>query len=1117
LITDFRKKLKGIFESPYNSEFKLDSVCTLACKEAGAASASILVYSGKEDKLRCDGRYIDSKVGEINTDGNEVLDKVMNHICACEFIYDLKNSSSIGVGDRLFDDFNQKIMVKNDTPKDEFTDLVEGFGEWKECFESLKNAYRQESFSIGIGTGTETGEWYKRLLLDEKQIPGDIFIKNLNKIEPEKKNLCMKYLEKVLHLTFTAQYYVVLPLSTSGRNFGVLRFLFPDLTYIITYTNGEIKLKASYKKMLEDMAQNLSLHLEIDYFMDGHKGAILTSRKIRQDISTFENYLNSRCDLLSDIIRSKGAIIRHLDKARGMHKIVGCSKTLYDYRNSLENKGNTFFEQIVGRFAEDESILCIYFNCSDEPFKINEYVYREEMRKFSCKQRAPDLVGVEIKEVSAFQSHIGISNIAIFPLSQYPRHFLIFFNSENRRFENEDIQLLYPALQTLGLELKEHSHLLETKKRMADIRQMHEDISKIFRNKNRKCYEYIEDFSSEISFVIEKFEVFAHHIIWECISQNVPLNLSVEGNYILRDVTKKNYRNNLLKKNNFIDYPGDEYFRVPFTKKDFREKFIDYFKNGTLSKVFEIPLKPGYSYFNLPVFSEDESMPQWILTLIYRENNIDLVNDQDFFEFMEHLSHQIGLAWDKFQENIAAKLLESIDYRLGGEEKTKSHSTLDQLKIISRILAREIQVDWCAFFLVNEQENTLQLETSNVDMALQLNYSLIDHSDIIVNCFNESNNLWLFGRESLEDIIKPEKMKPIEKGIRTEKKNKKFKQGKHYFTPYILFEHALFFSISFGTKRLGLITLFRAKEAQEPEPLGRFKYVTRPFSWFETHLLKKVQRHIFNIFISHYAVQRRMREIRDIIAQVISPISESITSTAKPIAESTAAEDVYEKLRYVNALSRVASQYVMNFEILLDIDTRKIEPKREKIPDLRKYLIDFARLYTPLIRPKCIHINVTQDTPNNISLEVDRDLFHVVISNIIDNSIKYSFDPEDRLKHGLSYKPASIESKENVLITADEDEESVSITVSSYGIGITEEEKSKIFDREFRGVQAPDRAKGTGIGLYLAKEIIKMHNGTVGLVSGTPSYNTVFKITLPKMWVSKQNMRVLEDASAHSN
>jgi signal transduction histidine kinase len=147
---------------------------------------------------------------------------------------------------------------------------------------------------------------------------------------------------------------------------------------------------------------------------------------------------------------------------------------------------------------------------------------------------------------------------------------------------------------------------------------------------------------------------------------------------------------------------------------------------------------------------------------------------------------------------------------------------------------------------------------------------------------------------------------------------------------------------------------------------------------------------------------------------------------------------------------------------------------------------------------------------------VDRDLFHVVILNIIDNSVKYSFDPEDRLKHGLSYKPASIESKENVLITAEEDEESVSITVSSYGVGITEEEKSKIFDRKFRGVHAPDRAKGTGIGLYLAKEITKMHNGTVELVSGTPRHNTVFKITLPKRWVARRPMSALREAPAHS-
>jgi signal transduction histidine kinase len=199
----------------------------------------------------------------------------------------------------------------------------------------------------------------------------------------------------------------------------------------------------------------------------------------------------------------------------------------------------------------------------------------------------------------------------------------------------------------------------------------------------------------------------------------------------------------------------------------------------------------------------------------------------------------------------------------------------------------------------------------------------------------------------------------------------------------------------------------------------------------------------------------------------------------------------------VNALSRITVQYAKNFETLFDIDTRKIKLKKEEIQDLKGYLIDFARLYTPLIRPKFISINVTRKTPNNIPVELDRELFDIAFSNIIDNAIKYSFNPEDRLKYGFQPKPGSTEDEENVLLTAKVESDVVVIWISSYGIELTAEERRKLFEREFRGVSADDRSKGIGIGLYLTKEIIKMHGGAIELVPQTPTFNTVFKITLP--------------------
>jgi len=923
LTTDFGKKLKRLLEHPFNTDFKLDSACALACQTVGAACVSILIYSPQEEHWQIAGHYLDPKLGEVKITGDGLLYKIMFHMAACEYIYEIQASLATDNSKPWFADFEHKNVLETSTSPDQFNALLESFADWKESFERLKNVYRQARVSIGVDRETGMGEWFNALLLEKKPMGEPIFIENLKHPEQGKSN----------GYTFTAQYHVALPLSSVHGYFGVLEFLFPQETAIIKCIANEPIVEASYQETLEEIAEHLSQHVESDYVADSHTIIKRPPQEMRQD------------------------------------------------------------------------------------------------------------------------------------------------------------------------------YLLESQRRMDEIRRMHRNMAKIFKEKERKCYDYINDFLREISELIDRLNIFPYHMIWECISEQVPENLAKADRYVLRHVTAERYRNVPLRKNDFFNYPRDEYFQVSaqLPKAEFSQQCLDYFEKDKLAKILELPLKPGYSHVDLPIFSENEKMPCWILTFFYREDRMDLdhLNDGNLFQLLEHLSFQIGLTWDKFQEKLADKLLDLIDYRLGGRDKTQAHSTLDQLRIISEILAREIQVDWCAFFVVDEQEYTLKLETSNVYLDMPLNYSLYDLSEITVRCFAENSPINLCGRERLEEILKAEKMLPIEKALRKENKPSKYKKGKHRFTFYVMLEHALLFPIALGTIPKGVMALYRSKNAGEPLPDGRFDYVMTPFSQFETYLLTQVKTHVFNIFISHYGVQRRMRDIRNIIDQVISPISESISATEKSIhgknaIENTTKEELFDKLWYVNALSKIATHYVKNFEILLDIDTGKIKPRKSIIPDLRLYLIGFARIYTPLIRPKCIHINVTKDTTSDISIEVDKDLFEVVVLNMLDNAVKYSFDPEDRLLNGLQPKPVGMEDKENIQITAEADEHAVTITISSYGIEIKKSEKVKTFDREFRGVDALDRSKGTGIGLYLAKEIIGMHDGSIEIIPGTPKFNTVFKITLPK-------------------
>ena len=117
------------------------------------------------------------------------------------------------------------------------------------------------------------------------------------------------------------------------------------------------------------------------------------------------------------------------------------------------------------------------------------------------------------------------------------------------------------------------------------------------------------------------------------------------------------------------------------------------------------------------------------------------------------------------------------------------------------------------------------------------------------------------------------------------------------------------------------------------------------------------------------------------------------------------------------------------------------------------------------------------DTP--VLLSGDRDRIEQVIVNLLTNAIKYSPDAK------------------TVDVNVTSNEGNVVCSVRDYGIGIAEEAKEHIFERYYRSIGA-DRHKyaGLGIGLYIASEIVKRHNGHIWVVSEV-GHGSTFAFSLP--------------------
>jgi len=124
-------------------------------------------------------------------------------------------------------------------------------------------------------------------------------------------------------------------------------------------------------------------------------------------------------------------------------------------------------------------------------------------------------------------------------------------------------------------------------------------------------------------------------------------------------------------------------------------------------------------------------------------------------------------------------------------------------------------------------------------------------------------------------------------------------------------------------------------------------------------------------------------------------------------------------------------------------------------------------------------IRFEKSIDTDVKQNLDQDAISIAINNLISNAIKYTGENKE-IK-------VCLEQKEKVVLS-----------VIDQGIGIPKSEKSKIFSKFYRvGNEDIRSTKGTGLGLYICKEIVNSHKGTIEVLDNEPK-GSIFKITLPK-------------------
>lgn len=174
---------------------------------------------------------------------------------------------------------------------------------------------------------------------------------------------------------------------------------------------------------------------------------------------------------------------------------------------------------------------------------------------------------------------------------------------------------------------------------------------------------------------------------------------------------------------------------------------------------------------------------------------------------------------------------------------------------------------------------------------------------------------------------------------------------------------------------------------------------------------------------------------------------------------------------------------IRNLMILNDIlkllKTDHAEQIDNEETDIAEIIEECCESLLPTAQAKPVEFIITKDVQVN-KICINQCLLKEAVNNILQNAIKFSY-PNSRIE-------ISIRKKQSL----------VHVAIKDHGIGITEADKTKIFNRfTSAGRKGTSGEYSSGVGLYLSKKIITKSNGQLTVSSAGKNQGATFVIILP--------------------
>ncbi|WP_416176172.1 sensor histidine kinase [Clostridium sp.] len=258
------------------------------------------------------------------------------------------------------------------------------------------------------------------------------------------------------------------------------------------------------------------------------------------------------------------------------------------------------------------------------------------------------------------------------------------------------------------------------------------------------------------------------------------------------------------------------------------------------------------------------------------------------------------------------------------------------------------------------------------------------------------------------------------------------------------------------------------------------EYMPNSNTSFEINIIKDILR------AKNSEIENKVDKIKSLLDEVNDYITKWIHEIKIPIAVCELIADRIEEASEIEYINNISQELRVEIERIKFLINQVLYTSRSSSysEDLQIREVNIEKIIRDILKRNSIFF-----ISKNIELELQNVSFNVmtdekwtryIIDQIINNACKY------------------VETSGKITISADEDEKMVRLFIRDNGIGISQKDIKRIFDKGFTGENGRKVSKSTGMGLYLSKKMANKMNHNL-LVKSEEGVYTEFILCFYKL------------------